>query len=229
MISQSVVMIKALSGKKPLIIIAIILLCSAFYYEILHLSIEDMLLVARVRNINKPFEIDKFVSIPLGNKSKNVYSKFRCTGDLNNIDAWQDRLCIFNNICYNRNKRQFQYYRRDKTKPLFFDGVKGMLYDFSIYNNFGRGFVSVGIAYDPAFSWAPFAIEQPYPQEDFIQLANLHRKVKSLPEKRLGRRTLTVFRDCKETVEELLLRQYWSSVMGRVWIIMVWNGKNEGI
>ncbi|CAF1170184.1 unnamed protein product, partial [Didymodactylos carnosus] len=80
-----------------------------------------------------------------------------------------------------------------------------------------RGFVSVGIAHDPAFSWAPFAVEQPYPKEDFVQLANLHRLLFSAE----------ILRNI--TVEELLLRQFRSSVMGRVWIIVVWNGKNERI
>ncbi len=101
------------------------------------------------------------------------FSKFRCTGDENNINTWPDRLCVFNNICYNVKMRQFEYYRRLRNPkfPLFFDSIQGMLSDFSIKRD-GKGFLSLILR--GGQSWAPFIIEQACPTVNVTWLTNLH-------------------------------------------------------
>ena len=100
----------------------------------------------------------------------NNFSKFRCTGDENNIDTWPDRLCVFNNICYNLKAEQFEYYRRVRTPkfPLFYDSKRGMLTEFTGSNGF------VLLTSRGGHAWTPTIIDQPCPSTDVAWLTNLH-------------------------------------------------------
>ncbi len=106
------------------------------------------------------------------NKIRN-FSKFRCTGDENNINAWPERLCVFNNICYNVKMQQFEYYRRLRSPkfPLFYDSSRGMLSEFIIKQN-GRHFLS--LTSRGGESWAPMVVDNACPSVNVTWLTNLH-------------------------------------------------------
>ena len=161
--------------RKSLAIIAVLLLLGLFFYQSLYSKIDATLVFSSSTAPTSDSELHEYVSIRINNQSNQKYSKFRCTGDMNNIESWKERLCLFNHVCYARHKKQFQYYRRDATKPLFFDGVKKILYDFSTRNKSGQGFVAIGLAHDSTFSWAPYVVDHPYPTKNLTQLTNLHR------------------------------------------------------
>jgi hypothetical protein len=115
-----------------------------------------------------------FNSQTIGSTNKNnSFSKFRCSGDENDIDAWPDRLCVFNNICYNVKMQQFEYYRRLRSTklPLFYDSVRGMLTEFSIKRD-GHGFLS--LTSRGGLPWAPFIIDEACPSANVTWLTNLH-------------------------------------------------------
>ena len=107
------------------------------------------------------------------NTLNSNFSKFRCTGDENNIDAWSDRLCVLNNICYNVQIQRFEYFRRLRNPklPLFYDSKRGMLTEFS-NNKDGTGFLS--LTSRGAHSWAPFIVDQSCPSTNVTWLSNLH-------------------------------------------------------
>ncbi|CAF3253883.1 unnamed protein product [Rotaria socialis] len=105
-------------------------------------------------------------------------SKFRCTGSENDIRAWEDRLCVFYNTCYNRDSGHFYYFRPSgsKAKPIFYDSAKGMLFEFSL-NNSRTEFVS--LAPDGHTPWGPIISNETYPSADFTILHQLHSLIKS--------------------------------------------------
>ncbi|CAF1225483.1 unnamed protein product [Didymodactylos carnosus] len=109
--------------------------------------------------------------------SSRRYSKFRCAGNDNHLRSWQQRVCVFNNICYNVNNQHFEYYRypQIQPKPVFFDAAKRMLTEFSP-NGDGKGFVLYSISRTPrwVFTWAPFMIDTAVPTENVTRLSNLH-------------------------------------------------------
>ena len=106
------------------------------------------------------------------NKTRN-FSKFRCTGDENNINAWPERLCVFNNICYNVKIQQFEYYRRFRSPkfPLFYDSIRGMLSEFRIKQN-KSNFLS--LTSRGGESWAPMVVDNACPSVNVTWLTNLH-------------------------------------------------------
>lgn len=106
-------------------------------------------------------------------KKISNFSRFRCTGDENNIDTWPERLCVFNNICYNMKLQQFEYYRRLRSPkyPLFYDSTRGMLSDFSIKRK-GHGFLSITSRGNEP--WTPVIVDQTYPSTNVTWLTNLH-------------------------------------------------------
>lgn len=108
----------------------------------------------------------------LKNKSSN-FSRFRCTGDENNIDAWSDRLCVFYNICYNVRLQQFEYYRRFRTPtlPLFFDSARGMLYKFKTGQD-RRGFLS--LASRGGLPWTPIILNRHKPSTNVKWITSIH-------------------------------------------------------
>ena len=105
------------------------------------------------------------------------FSKLHCTGSENDIQVWQDRLCIFHNTCYEKDTGHFYYFQQTqrKTKPVFYDSSKGMLFQFS-ENNDGVGFVSLSTGADTA--WAPIVINESYPMKNFTRLRHLHTLMK---------------------------------------------------
>lgn len=105
------------------------------------------------------------------------FSKFVCSGSENNIQMWPDRLCIFYDICYNRDTDHFYYFRsaQRKPKPLFYDSAKGMLFQFSESND-GVGFLSLSA--DGNAPWAPVIINTSYPERNFTRLHQLHSLTK---------------------------------------------------
>jgi hypothetical protein len=106
-------------------------------------------------------------------KDRQRFSKFHCTGAENDIATSDGRLCIFSNVCYHRDTRQFHYFRlsQSEKKPLFYDSSKGMLYQFSDKND-GTGFLSLSVG--GGKSWAPIISVEPYPKENFTSLHQLH-------------------------------------------------------
>ena len=119
-------------------------------------------------NITLDYNVRNIVSHKFVTNTSSKYSKFRCTGDENNINAWQNRLCIFNNICYNVKKDQFEYYRRlrKSQSPLFYDSKLGMLQDF------GNKFLSLTLR--GGQPWSPVVVNQSCPQTNITWLSNLH-------------------------------------------------------
>ena len=102
-----------------------------------------------------------------------TFSKFKCTGDENNINAWYDRLCVFYNICYNVQMQHFEYYRpfRIPTLPLFYDSTLGMLSEFKTGEN-DYGFLS--LTSRGGQPWAPVVVDHANPSTNVKWLINMH-------------------------------------------------------
>ena len=100
-------------------------------------------------------------------------SKFRCTGSENDINAWQDRLCIFYNTCYNKDTGRFHYFKSTLRgpKPLFYDAAKGMIFEFT---GNGRGEPFLSLASRGNMPWAPVIVNEMYPTTNFTRLHPLH-------------------------------------------------------
>jgi len=75
-------------------------------------------------------------------QSLNKYSKFRCSGDEKSLDGYVERLCIFENICVDRESGEFNFYMRNDTppRPIMFDSRQG---EISKFSHDPRGFVAV--------------------------------------------------------------------------------------
>lgn len=67
------------------------------------------------------------------------YSNFRCVGDNNNVKAFDTRSCVWMNVCYDTQKRDFLYYQKEK-RPVLFDKNIGPISTFR-YDN--KGFVTL--------------------------------------------------------------------------------------
>ncbi|CAF1390085.1 unnamed protein product [Adineta steineri] len=106
------------------------------------------------------------------------FSKFHCTGAGNDINEWEYRLCIFKNTCYNKDTSRFEYFRlaQSKSKPIFYDSAKGMLYQFSTNNN-KTGFVSLSMGGGTPFT--PVIVDVTYPTKHFTRLHQLHSLFKT--------------------------------------------------
>jgi hypothetical protein len=115
--------------------------------------------------------INNEIRISYLNKNLNEHiSKFRCSGSENDIDTWVDRLCVFSNLCYNRDVGHF-YYFQSKLKPLFYDSSKGMIFQFKT-NGYGNPFVSLSSR--GGKPWSPIVINETYPTKNLIRLHQLH-------------------------------------------------------
>lgn len=122
--------------------------------------------------------LDNEIAIPyLRRDIHEKISKFRCTASENNIQIWQDRLCIFQNTCYNKDTGYFYYFQptQGNTKPVFYDSAKRMLFQFS-ENNDGAGFLSLSTG--ASASWAPIVTNESYPMKSYTRLRQLHTLMK---------------------------------------------------
>lgn len=101
------------------------------------------------------------------------FSKFRCSGSQNDIKAWEDRLCLFYNTCYNQETGRFYYFRfpSNKTKPIFYDSRQRMLFEFSANKNEIK---FVALANRGNTPWGPIVTGEAYPTSDFVKLRKLH-------------------------------------------------------
>ncbi|KAJ3097344.1 hypothetical protein HDU97_004922 [Phlyctochytrium planicorne] len=86
------------------------------------------------------------------------YSKFRCSGDDNDIDGYVERVCVFEHICYDRNQNEFQFYQRDteEDRTILFEARMGEVKDF---RHKDHGFVAVKQLFFAAVAteWDTFA------------------------------------------------------------------------
>ncbi|KAJ3226843.1 hypothetical protein HDU81_007083 [Chytriomyces hyalinus] len=83
-------------------------------------------------------------------KGSSSHSFFRCVGNENDIDGFRDRVCVFENLCYNIADRVFNYYANPLLHPsingqsrsptVLFDSKWGERVDF---NEAGHGFVAL--------------------------------------------------------------------------------------
>ena len=98
---------------------------------------------------------------------KNSYSSFRCVGNDNDAvgDDYNNRLCVFMNVCYSVDTKKIHYYRRSP-KPILFDMKHGRMYNFT---NNGRNIVAMHSAATllgaHQYSWAPTISEGAVPTE----------------------------------------------------------------
>ena len=129
---------------------------------------------------NEPYDREVAVSY-FQQSSLGGFSKFSCSGSENDVEAWSDRLCVFYHTCYNSDTRRFNYFQlaQRKTKPIFYDSIKGMLYHFTI-NNGDAPFLSLSSG--GGTPWAPVAVKEAYPVKNFTRLRPLH----SLMQTRFG-------------------------------------------
>ncbi|CAF1044837.1 unnamed protein product [Rotaria sp. Silwood1] len=99
--------------------------------------------------------------------SSNVQSTWTCTGNINYESEWHQRTCAFKNICYNKEKKVFQFYRKPGSikTPILFEPKLGHIYDFNINNH---GFVSLIARASPRHSWGPTIVEEWLPSADKV-------------------------------------------------------------
>jgi hypothetical protein len=105
-------------------------------------------------------------------------SKFRCSGSENDIDAWEDRLCVFSNLCYNVNHQKFYYFILNQTKfrPIYYDSTKGMIYDFK---NSNGDFKLLSLSSGGNSPWSPIIVNETYPIKNFTRLHQFHSLMKT--------------------------------------------------
>ncbi|CAF4500830.1 unnamed protein product [Rotaria sp. Silwood2] len=100
-------------------------------------------------------------------RSSNVKSTWTCTGNMNYESEWQKRTCAFKNICYNKEKKIFQFYRNPGSikTPILFEPKLGHIYDFHINNH---GFVGLFSRSSPLQSWGPTIVEEWLPSPNRV-------------------------------------------------------------
>ncbi|CAF3138815.1 unnamed protein product, partial [Rotaria sp. Silwood2] len=96
------------------------------------------------------------------------------TGNMNYQSAWHKRTCAFKNICYNKKKKVFQFYRKPGSikTPILFEPKLGHIYDFNVNNH---GFVGLFARASPLQSWGPTIVEEWLPSADkVLYLEHVH-------------------------------------------------------
>ncbi|KAI8852262.1 hypothetical protein BC829DRAFT_385543 [Chytridium lagenaria] len=70
------------------------------------------------------------------------YSKFRCSGNDNDVDGYPERVCVFEHICHNVKSKEFTFHARENNllDLFFFESKLGEMTDF--YHE-DHGFVAV--------------------------------------------------------------------------------------
>ncbi|KAJ3212672.1 hypothetical protein HDU82_007750 [Entophlyctis luteolus] len=121
-------------------------------------------LVDMFLSVNQPFNersvrIMSPLSDPTGKlepgvKNTRRFSHFRCLGDDNNIDGRAERACVFENVCYDVEGKEWLYYSRPDTKlkPILFDSVRGERFGFW---EEGLGFIGLSGFTQGATDWGP--------------------------------------------------------------------------
>ncbi|KAJ3028263.1 UNVERIFIED_CONTAM: hypothetical protein HDU68_002070 [Siphonaria sp. JEL0065] len=133
---------------------------------------------ARSVRITNPANVSLNHPPPLvSNKNSRRFSHFRCAGDDNDIDRRGERICVFENVCYNLQHKQWNYFVRPDTqrKPILFDMYRGERFDFW---EEGLGFVALSGFTQGSTDWAPIVQTMPSPAyvspSTTITLQNLH-------------------------------------------------------
>ncbi|KAJ3071048.1 hypothetical protein HDU98_005899 [Podochytrium sp. JEL0797] len=90
----------------------------------------------------------------LTSKNSRRFSKFRCAGNEKSIDARRERVCVFENVCYNLGTKDWAYYIRPDSsrKPILFDQSRGERFDFW---DEGLGFVALSGFTQGLTDWGP--------------------------------------------------------------------------
>ncbi|KAI9334095.1 hypothetical protein BDR26DRAFT_1009801 [Obelidium mucronatum] len=106
-------------------------------------------------------------------KNSRRYSHFRCAGNDNLIEARRDRICVFENVCYNVEGKSWNYYVRNDTqrKPILFDMYRGERFDFW---EEGLGFVALSGFTQGLTDWGPIQVPPTLPPKTTTSLKNLH-------------------------------------------------------
>ncbi|CAF3882266.1 unnamed protein product [Rotaria sp. Silwood1] len=86
---------------------------------------------------------------------------------MNYESEWHQRTCAFKNICYNKERKLFQFYRKPGSikKPVLFEPKLGHIYDFNINNH---GFVGLVARAHHHESWGPTIVEEWLPSSDKV-------------------------------------------------------------
>ncbi|CAF3257921.1 unnamed protein product [Rotaria sp. Silwood2] len=84
---------------------------------------------------------------------------------MNYESEWRQRTCAFKNICYNKERKVFQFYRKPGSikTPVLFEPKLGHIYDFNMNNH---GFVGLVARATPRTSWGPTIVEEWLPAAD---------------------------------------------------------------
>ena len=107
-------------------------------------------------------------------RESNTRSWWSCTGNMNYESEWHQRTCVFKNICYDKKKKIFKFYRKPGTikTPVLFEPKLGHIYDFNINNH---GFVGLVARASPQETWGPTIVEEPLPSPDEVPyLTHVH-------------------------------------------------------
>jgi hypothetical protein len=100
---------------------------------------------------------------------KKRYSKFRCVGNDNSKDNYQDRACVFMNVCYDKQDHLFKFYRHTP-RPVLADSWDGYLHNFRQKDN--TSFVR--LTYFDGQAWAPEVVQDAMPTTDVVLHSKLH-------------------------------------------------------
>ncbi|KAJ3352119.1 hypothetical protein HDU83_008302 [Entophlyctis luteolus] len=118
------------------------------------------------------------------------FSRFTCAGDDNSVQAFRERVCVFNNVCYDATSDKFTFHAkkvRDPANPsetkfptVLFDSSRGERVTF---NEDGHGFVALWqttdiFGADMSNTWGPEVTQDPLPSftnpKQTVTLHNLH-------------------------------------------------------
>ncbi|KAI8823328.1 hypothetical protein BJ741DRAFT_634421 [Chytriomyces cf. hyalinus JEL632] len=109
------------------------------------------------------------------------YSHFRCVGDDNNPEGRRERICVFENVCYDTTNSQWTYHVRGNSsrKPVLFDATNGERLEFyESRQDYQVGFVALSGFTEGSTDWWPTISTSPSPAvlspETTVVLDNLH-------------------------------------------------------
>ncbi|KAJ3319870.1 hypothetical protein HDV06_005846 [Boothiomyces sp. JEL0866] len=83
-----------------------------------------------IKDKYKPY-LDTIKQVNKDYRSNNTHfrSVYKCLGKQNVFEEASRRSCHFKNICYDMEKKEFQYYQPFK-EPVFYDRIQGPMYEF---------------------------------------------------------------------------------------------------
>ncbi|CAF2144734.1 unnamed protein product [Rotaria magnacalcarata] len=118
-------------------------------------------------NETVPCQSDERKSKKASLRFSNSESTWTCAGNMNYESEWYSRTCAFKNICYNKEKKVFQFYRKPGSvrKPVLFEPKLGHIYEFNMNNH---GFVSLVARPSHKESWGPTIVEELLPSPDKV-------------------------------------------------------------